>query len=218
MILGMDTSGRNLGLALYEEGRMIGSWLKTTALKHGEILQTRVGEFLKENGSTLNALTDIAITLGPGSFTGLRIGLAAAKGYAFALSIPIAGASTLMAAATAYRNYPGKVCAVIDARREEIYSATFDCRGELPRRISPDKVGGFDELVAPGEDDLLIFGPAALKEKIKGLNAQCEYVINDNYNLAEGVVRLAEIDLSSGRQLDISTAVPSYLRQDFGQA
>ena len=60
--------------------------------------------------------------------------------------------------------------------------------------------------------------PAALKERIRELNGRCEYVINDNYNLAEGVVRLAEIDLSSGRQLDISTAVPSYLRQDFGQA
>jgi tRNA threonylcarbamoyladenosine biosynthesis protein TsaB len=218
MILGIDTSGKNLGLALCDGGSLAASFLKTTGLKHGEILEMEVQGFLEANGAALNSLSGIAVTLGPGSFTGLRIGLAAAKGYAYALNIPMAGVSTLLAAATAYRNYSKKVLTVLDARRGEIYTATFDCSSELPRRLSPDLVGKFDDLTGLNGDDMLIFWPSMFEEQPRLKNSQWEYAINDDYNMAEGAACLGEIELLSGRQLDVALAVPSYLRHDFMQA
>ena len=218
MILGIDTSGKNLGLALCDEGRLIASSTICTDLRHGEILQLRLQKFLKANGLSFDSLTGISVTLGPGSYTGLRISLVAAKGYAYALAIPLLGISTLMAAASAYRNYPKQVCPMLDARRRELYRATFDCSRALPRRLSPDMVGGFGELAASQGEDLLIFGPAALEAQIMRNNSRCEYAINDDYNLAEGAARLGEIDISGGRRLDVATAVPSYIRRDFDRA
>ena len=81
MILAIDTSGQNLGLALAANGECVSSLLLKPGLKHGEILQNTIAEFIDKAGVDFDKLTAIASTLGPGSFTGLRIGLAAAKAY-----------------------------------------------------------------------------------------------------------------------------------------
>ena len=79
MVLGIDTSGENLGLALSNQGKLIASSLTKPGLRHGGIIQQMIDGFLKGSGLGFSDLTGISVTLGPGSFTGLRIGLAAVK-------------------------------------------------------------------------------------------------------------------------------------------
>lgn len=94
MVLGIDTSGENLGLAICQDGDIMFSSLSRPGLRHGEIIQKVTKDFLLKNRISFNDLSGVSVTIGPGSFTGLRIGLSAAKGYSYSLGIPLAGVST----------------------------------------------------------------------------------------------------------------------------
>ncbi len=215
MVLGIDTSGENLGLAVCRRGEILASSLTKPGLRHGEILQQAIGEFLKENRLGFNELSGVSVTLGPGSFTGLRIGLAAAKGYSYSMRIPLAGVSTLLAGAWAFSNYPKKVVVIIDARRNEYYSAVFDCSHETPARLSPDTIGRFDDFKEYAAGDVVFFGSSQLKELFVSKAGQYEFHLSDDFNLAEPASRLGEQDISDNRNLDTASVVPFYLRHGF---
>jgi len=212
MILGIDTSGHNLGLALGHGGLIVAARLSKPGLKHGEILQENIAKFLETTGISLADLQGIAITLGPGSFTGLRIGLAAAKGYAHALDIPLAGISTLRAAAYAFKNYEKRVVVAYDAKRNEIYWNIFDCRGAEPQPLAADSIGPIQQLNSLISPDVIFFGPELLKEKISSLLGVEEYLSNDDFNLAAPAAIAGERDISQNQQLEKATVVPVYLR------
>jgi tRNA threonylcarbamoyladenosine biosynthesis protein TsaB len=215
MILALDTSGKNLGLALCHDGEVIASRLSHPGLKHGEILQAAIGDFLGEAQIGFEKLTAIAVTLGPGSYTGLRIGLAAAKGYAYALRLPIVGFSTLQAGTGFLRGISPKVLSIIDARRQELYYAAFDCRGDSPRNLVPDSIGRLEDVRKLIDDDTIIVGPAAIKELIVAEKAFSDYHYSDNLNLAEPAGLWAARKLQAGEILDTALAVPVYLRVEF---
>ena len=165
MILGIDTSGKNLGLAVNDKGKTIASSLTKPGLRHGEIIQKMIDGFLKEHNLCFDVLTGISVTLGPGSFTGLRIGLAAAKGYSYALGLPLTGISTLLAGSAAFSHFPKKVVVVINARQNEYYWAAFDCSDNLSKRFTPDQVGPISSLKESIDDDVVFSGPPHMKEK-----------------------------------------------------
>ena len=215
MILGIDTSGTALGLALCKDGKITASLLTKPGLRHGEILQQNIDSFLHDNGFSLSDLTAIAVTLGPGSFTGLRIGLAAAKGYAFALNLPLTGISTLLAGAYKFSDFSKEVVVIIDARREEFYYATFDCSKKLPVRLTEDKAGKLESVLKSTDSDIIIFGPSHLKEHFVAETGQSDYYISDDYNLAEAAALAGEGQIAAGDILDRANAVPCYIRTGF---
>ncbi|MCX8995781.1 tRNA (adenosine(37)-N6)-threonylcarbamoyltransferase complex dimerization subunit type 1 TsaB [Rhizobiaceae bacterium BDR2-2] len=134
ILLALDTAGADCTAALYEslEDRLLSSAVETIGKGHAERLMAVVDAALDEAGLTLDAVGKIAVTVGPGSFTGIRVGVAAARGFALALGIEAVGVSTLgVIAAAAREAHPGRpVMAAIDARRGEIYAQLFSAAGE----------------------------------------------------------------------------------------
>ncbi|MBM7044438.1 MULTISPECIES: tRNA (adenosine(37)-N6)-threonylcarbamoyltransferase complex dimerization subunit type 1 TsaB [Rhizobium] len=134
IVLALDTAGVDCAAAVYDSGSdsVMGEVTETIGRGHAEHLMHVIDEALAKAGTALSDVERVVVTVGPGSFTGIRIGVAAARGFALSLDIPAVGVTTLevMAAAAGKQN-PGKpVLAAIDAKREEIYLQAFDANGD----------------------------------------------------------------------------------------
>ncbi len=158
IVLALDTAGVDCAAAVYDSGSdsVMGEVTETIGRGHAEHLMHVVDEALAKAGVALSAVERVVVTVGPGSFTGIRIGVAAARGFALSLNVAAVGVTTLevMAAAAREQN-PGKsVLAAIDAKREEIYLQTFDADGsplDEARAVTIDEArtiaGAFDGVV-----------------------------------------------------------------------
>jgi N6-L-threonylcarbamoyladenine synthase len=134
IILALDTAGVDCAVAVYDSDSdsVLGEVTETIGRGHAERLMTVMDEALAKAGLGLDAIDRIAVTIGPGSFTGIRVGVAAARGLALSLGIPAVGVTTLetIAADALLRKVPGRpVLAARDAKRDEIYLQTFDEHG-----------------------------------------------------------------------------------------
>ncbi len=133
IVLALDTAGVDCAAAVYDSGSdsVMGEVTETIGRGHAEHLMHVVDEALAKADVALSAVERVVVTVGPGSFTGIRIGVAAARGFALSLNVPAVGVTTLeVMAATARAQNPGKsVLAAIDAKREEIYLQSFDADG-----------------------------------------------------------------------------------------
>ncbi|MFC1691976.1 tRNA (adenosine(37)-N6)-threonylcarbamoyltransferase complex dimerization subunit type 1 TsaB [Candidatus Latescibacterota bacterium] len=166
-ILGIETATERLSAALIHNGK-VHSRSITSRSSHCELLARYILELVDEAGITATDIQGVSVSLGPGSFTGLRIGIATAMGLAYGLKAEVAGVNTLMAIAWNASKPGALVCPLIDARRFEVYSALYRTSEGVPSVIvSPsaltipklaDTLNSFDEQV-------LITGPAAEKFK-----------------------------------------------------
>ncbi|HLP67101.1 MAG TPA: tRNA (adenosine(37)-N6)-threonylcarbamoyltransferase complex dimerization subunit type 1 TsaB, partial [Rhizobium sp.] len=127
IVLAIDTAGVDCSAAVYDSDKdaVLGQATETIGRGHAEKLMEKIDAALAEAGLSLEAVERIAVTVGPGSFTGIRVGVAAARGLALALGIPAVGVSTLAVLASA-ETASAPVVAVIDAKRDEIYIQAFD--------------------------------------------------------------------------------------------
>lgn len=153
LILTIDTSTTSGSIALCRGERLLAEIIVDSLANHSDRLLLHVEQVLREQRSELAAIDAFAVINGPGSFTGLRVGVAAAKGLAQACNRPLFGISSLhtLAGALPYASLP--VCALLDARKKEVYVATFStvsgfpCLIDEPRAASPRKV--LEEMTAP---------------------------------------------------------------------
>ena len=147
-ILGIDSSAVSASCAIIRDGRMLSQCFVNIGLTHSQTLLPLIDHTLVGAGMKLEELDIIAVSHGPGSFTGVRIGIATVKGLAFANDIPCVGVSTLAAIAYGAACADGVLCPVMDARREQVYNALFDCRdGKVTRRCD-DRAVSIEELAA----------------------------------------------------------------------
>jgi N6-L-threonylcarbamoyladenine synthase len=134
IILALDTAGADCAAALYDSGSdtVLGEASETIGKGHAERLMAITDRALEQAGVSLSAVGRIAVTVGPGSFTGIRVGVAAARGFALSLGVPAVGVTTLAVMAAARREEtPGRaVLAAMDAKRGEIYLQPFDASGQ----------------------------------------------------------------------------------------
>jgi N6-L-threonylcarbamoyladenine synthase len=134
IILALDTAGVDCAAALYDSGRntMLGEASDMIGKGHAEHLMGIVDRVMDQAGLALSAVDRIAVTIGPGSFTGIRVGVAAARGFALSLGVPAVGITTLAVMAEAQRQKtPGRpVLTAMDAKRNEIYLQAFNADGE----------------------------------------------------------------------------------------
>ena len=138
-ILNIETATRNCSVALAKEGKtVLCKEIAELGYSHAEKLHVFIEEVLKESGITFQDLKAIAVSRGPGSFTGLRIGVSAAKGLCYALEIPLISIDTLEVLARQVQVENGVIIPMIDARRMEVYSAVFDCNYEKTREVKAE--------------------------------------------------------------------------------
>ncbi|MCB2203916.1 tRNA (adenosine(37)-N6)-threonylcarbamoyltransferase complex dimerization subunit type 1 TsaB [bacterium] len=216
MILGIDTAAQTLGVALAETGSIVARKSIDIPNAHDAMLAPVIQELLKENGLQAADLSTVAVASGPGSFTGLRIGMAMAKGFAFSLAIPLIAVPTMDAIAFAVRRqrnveHDSQLLVALDARRERVYHAAYRSEGDAWTRISGPALSAIDDLKAPHAAPLLLAGDAAqtLAERFSRgtvLSVACA--------TAEDIVLLGTEMLAAGQSADPETCEPLYL-QDF---
>lgn len=146
-ILAIDTSGKVASVALTDGERLL--WEKSvyTKLTHSQVILPMVSKALEETGLTYGDLDCAAVANGPGSYTGLRIGVAAVKGMCFGCeSLKCAGVSTLLALAYNCTGFEGRIVSVMRARPKIVYGAEFECRGGRLTRLSEDRVCPEEEM------------------------------------------------------------------------
>ena len=139
LLLAFETSAKAASVALFDGEKLLAEQYQNTGLTHSQTLMVMAEDLLKQCGKTAQDVEAVAVANGPGSFTGVRIGVAAAKGFAWAAEIPMYGVSTLEAMARGLGIYDGYVCPVMDARREQVYNALFYVNQGVITRQTPDR-------------------------------------------------------------------------------
>ena len=147
-ILSLESSARAASAAVTEDGRLLAQSWQCTGLTHSRTLMPMVQDMLRNAEIPLASCDAVAVAAGPGSFTGIRIGVAAAKGLAFAMDRPAAGVSTLEAMARGAACMDGLLVCAMDARRAQVYNALFDARDGRLTRLTPDRAISLEDLAA----------------------------------------------------------------------
>ncbi|WP_223703366.1 tRNA (adenosine(37)-N6)-threonylcarbamoyltransferase complex dimerization subunit type 1 TsaB [Sutcliffiella deserti] len=124
-VLAIDTSTYVLGVAIVEEGKVIGELVTNLQKNHSVRAMPAIEQLLRDCEVQPNELTHIVVGKGPGSYTGVRIGVTLAKTLAWALNLPLAGVSSLELLAANGRYFPGSVCSIVDARRGQVYTGLY---------------------------------------------------------------------------------------------
>lgn len=217
LILAFETSAKAASVALWE-GKLLGESYQNTGLTHSQTLMVMAEDLLKQCGKAPAAVTHVAVAAGPGSFTGVRIGVAAAKGFAWGREIPLCGVSSLEAMALTLGVWEGTVCCVMDARRNQVYNALFRAEGGSITRIREDRAISLEEL---GEELREISGTIylvgdgsdlthrTLKDTVPNLALPPEH---RRHQRASGVALAAVKQIEVGGPCDAASLTPNYLR------
>lgn len=189
-------------------------------LTHSQTLMPMITDMLKNAGTTLAAVDAVSVAVGPGSFTGVRIGVAAAKGIAFANDLPCVAVSTLegMAYRFAGLSFAGKVLAVMDARRDQVYTALFSVNGGGVERLSPDEALSLSQLgdhLQKETAPVTVIGDGA-KRCLDALKNDCPVLrpapVQLAYQHASGVALAAQKKIAAGELCSGEALLPAYLR------
>jgi len=223
-ILGIDTSAKTLNLAVVNDDEMVVDYrINTVERTHSALILPLLNSMLNLNGIKLKQIEGIAVSIGPGSFTGLRIGLSTAKGLSFALSIPIVGINTLESYAFRWMDLPGKLCPLIKARRGEYYFAVFNKKHNSLHIIKGYQCADWNKI----KDELLrydnkvfIFGcgleDILKEEKVeKSKNIENIHFITSNKNIANAanIALIGEKKILENTYDDIYTLSPFYIKR-----
>ena len=146
LILAFETTAKAGSVALLEDNRLLAESYQNTGLTHSQTLMVMAEDMLKAAGKSMADVTAVAVAEGPGSFTGVRIGVAAAKGLAWGGELPCYGVSTLESMALTLGAYQGYICPVMDARRSQVYNALFYVNSGVMERVSEDRAIALSDL------------------------------------------------------------------------
>lgn len=217
-ILAIDSSATAASAALVEDGKVMGEFYINTRLTHSQTLMPMIGDVLKCTRTELSDVDLFAVSAGPGSFTGIRIGVASIKGLSMAQNKPCVGVSTLEAMAFNLEHLEGTVCAVMDARCQQVYNAMFSVHGGCLERITQDRALSIEDLAKECENyakPLFLVGDGAQlcynNGWFKNLNAVLppEPLI---YQRACGVAKSAFAAFERGGAVTPAALMPIYLR------
>ena len=145
-ILALESSAVSASVALTEDDKLIAQSFQNCGLTHSRTLLPMAEALLANCGVSLSEVDAFAVAHGPGSFTGVRIGVATVKGLALGTDRPCVGVSTLEAMAWGARSLGGSLCCVMDARAGQVYNALFEVDGLMPRRLCDDRALKMTEL------------------------------------------------------------------------
>ena len=217
-ILALETSAKSVSAAVVEKGNILCSTYQNTGLTHSRTLMPLVDGMLRAADLKLEQMDLIAVAQGPGSFTGLRIGVSAAKGLAWAKELPCCGVSTLLAMAQNLRHMDGIIVCAMDARRNQVYNAVFRAENGQLTRLTEDRAISLAELVEElknTEGAKFVVGDGAklcytylTQQGIPCRMAPAALVMQN----AVGVGLAAEELAAEGKTVSAQELVPVYLR------
>jgi tRNA threonylcarbamoyladenosine biosynthesis protein TsaB len=217
-ILGIETATLAGGVALMSDAGLIAEYRLHVEIRHSERLLVAIDHILTESQTSLSELDAIAVSVGPGSFTGLRVGLATAKGLVMGAEKAMVLIPTLEAMAAAFPYSKMRVAPFLHARRDEVYWALFDLSEGFPRRLLPDTAASpqdaLDQIGDAG--DVLFVGDGAVKHRdliLKGRSGQAFFPPRAlQFPSAAAVAELGLLRFLKGETTPSTEAVPVYLR------
>ena len=214
LILALESSAKPSSCAVVSNGQLLGQYFQNSGLTHSRTLLSMAEDLLRNLALAVSDIDLFAVSRGPGSFTGVRIGVSAAKGLAWGADKPICGVSTLEAMAYQTPKTCVILCPVMDARRDQVYNALFKWQDGKPVRLCEDRAISLSDLA----DDLKNYsapcllmgdGAAITFEYLKTTVIDCQMTPDlMRYQTAYGVA-LAAIDSISIPAIELE---PSYLR------
>lgn len=218
LILAFETSAKAGSVALLQDGILLGESYQNTGLTHSQTLLAMAESMLAQAGKTAQEVEAVAVAAGPGSFTGVRIGVAAAKGLAWGNNIPCYGVSTLEAMAETMAVWNGYVLPVMDARRSQVYTALFRAENGKLTRVMEDCAISLEELgeaIKNLELPIFLIGDGSnlcyntLQNGCKALVLPPEHRMHQR---ATGVALVAQKQIAAGLSGDGKALKPNYLR------
>jgi tRNA threonylcarbamoyladenosine biosynthesis protein TsaB len=216
IILNIETATEICSVSLSENGKLIALKEDHQGQNHAKLLTVFIDDLFKESNISIKKLAAVAISMGPGSYTGLRIGVSAAKGIAYAANIPLIAVNTLQALAygVSRENLYGPeswICPMIDARRMEVYTAFFDCKNQIKMPVSAEIIteNSFIDILKMRKVVFLGNGSAKCKESIQSENA---VFLEDRYCTAGNMVDLSHHAFLESQFVDLAYFEPFYLK------
>jgi len=222
MILSIDTATEQASVCISKDGEVINTLINDYQKDHAGWVQVAINSLLQKEGITMQQLKAVAVTAGPGSYTGLRVGMATAKGLCFALQIPLITINTLQVMAygaiTQWRSKAESVqlplgyCPMIDARRMEVFTAVYN--EDLQEIVSP-KAMILDELSFKEELNnlsLVCFGNGSIKWKNVSRHPNVLF-IDEKIDIAKSIAKLASGLYLTQNFANLAYAEPVYLKE-----
>ncbi|MBQ8768559.1 MAG: tRNA (adenosine(37)-N6)-threonylcarbamoyltransferase complex dimerization subunit type 1 TsaB [Oscillospiraceae bacterium] len=218
LLLAFETSAKAASVALFDGEKLLGESYQNTGLTHSQTLLVMAQDLLSQCSKTPADVEAVAVASGPGSFTGVRIGVAAAKGFAWGKEIPCYGVSTLESMALGLGAYDGIICPVMDARRSQVYNALFYVNQSVVSRATDDRAISLEDLGAElknAEKPIFLVGDGSilcyhtLKDTVPNLVLPAEHRMHQR---AVGVGLAALQKIAAGEPGDGNALSPNYLR------
>ena len=217
-IIAFETSAKAASVALTDGGKLLAESYQNTGMTHSQTLMVMAQELLKTCGLCPKDVDAVAVASGPGSFTGVRIGVAAAKGFAWGGELPCYGVSTLEAMARNLGIWQGYVVPAMDARRSQVYTAIFHAQKGVLTRLEEDMAISLEELrekIKNFEESIFLVGDGALLcyntllEEVPALVLPPEHRMHQR---AAGVALAAQAMADAGDPGKAAELTPNYLR------
>lgn len=220
-ILSMECSATPASVAIIEDGKVLASNFVNVCLTHSQTLMPMAEHLLNSARLTISDIGGLAISNGPGSFTGVRIGISAIKGLAAPKNLPCVAVSTLRAMAENYSDTNCILCAVMDARCNQVYNALFEIENGVITRLCEDRALLCDELAAEIDEisktnkkNIIIVGDGTdifypFAEDIPNVHKSAP---QNRFQTAVGVGLVAQESFNKGETIEANALLPFYLR------
>lgn len=212
LILNIETSTKNCSVSIARDGKILSlKEINTGAYSHAEMLHPMILETLEENNLTIKDLSAIAVGKGPGSYTGLRIGVSAAKGLCFTHNIPLFAINSLEILARACPSNNGVIIPMIDARRMEVYSAIFDHNYQFVRETEAEIITQDSFLTQLNKGPVYFLGDGVekCKEILSNKNA---FFIQGKFPSAKEMAHISYNKYKDNDMEDVAYFEPFYLK------
>lgn len=216
LLLSVDSSASPASVCLYEDGKVLADYYLNIGLTHSQTLMAMVESVLQISGKTTEDIDVYAVNSGPGSFTGVRIGVSAVKGMAYTLDKPCIAVSTLESMAYNFIGQKTYICACMDARRNQVYNALFRVENDRIERLCEDRAIPVEDLLAELKDltdDVTLVGDGAElvfdSTELSSIRLSPPHL---RYQRASAVAIAALEKYNRGEVLSPAALMPHYLR------
>ena len=210
-ILNIETATKNCSVSIAKNGETIlCKEIAEEGYSHAEKLHVFIEEVIAESGVSVQDLNAVAVSQGPGSYTGLRIGVSAAKGLCFALNIPLIAVDTLQTLASQVSISEGKIIPMLDARRMEVYSAVFNAKIEIERPIQAEIIN--EDSFAEYTDTIYFVGDCADKCKAVLTKENFIFLEEIKYPSAREMSKISYDKYQKSDIVDVAYFEPYYLK------
>lgn len=211
LILNIETATKNCSVSIAKEGQTIlCKEIAEEGYSHAEKLHVFIEDVISDSGISVQDLAAVAVSQGPGSYTGLRIGVSAAKGLCFALNIPLIAVDTLQTLASQAKVSDGKIIPMLDARRMEVYSEIFNANLEVEREIQAEIIT--EESFSDYTEKIYFVGDCAEKCKLVLTKENFVFLEDIKYPSAAAMSTISYNKYQKSDTVDVAYFEPYYLK------